>query len=82
MERHPWLAPFAVCVVVCTNAGVIIAVVGMLLWGLTTPMVDNDKVLAIVGPAFLGIIGSFNGIMGALGGFLVGKNSAKRDGVQ
>lgn len=50
-------------IVVACLATIIVAMVVTLLAGLFNPMVDNDKVFAILGPAFQTIIGAFVGIL-------------------
>ena len=52
-------------IVVCTLAAVMIAVISVMLIGLFDPRVDNDKVFAILGPAFQTIVGCFVGILGS-----------------
>lgn len=41
-----------------------VAVIGVLLAGLFDGAVDNDKIFAILGPAFQMIVGAFIGILG------------------
>lgn len=57
-------------IVVTTLAAVMVAVIGVMLAGLFDTRVDNDKVFAILGPAFQTIVGCFVGVLGsrALGG--------------
>lgn len=57
-------------VVVGTLAAVMVAMIGVLLVGLFDTRVDNDKILAILGPAFQTIVGCFVGVLGSrvLGG--------------
>lgn len=64
---------FIVRVVVPTLALVIIVVTLVLLAGLFSPKVDNDKILPIIGPAFQTIVGVFAGF---LGGYAVAKADA------
>lgn len=52
-------------VVTVTLAAVLVAVIGVLLAGLFDPLVDNDKVFAILAPAFQTIVGCFVGILGS-----------------
>lgn len=52
-------------IVVFTLAAVMAAVIMVLLLGLFDPRVDNDKVFAILGPAFQTIVGCFVGILGS-----------------
>ena len=54
---------------------VLVAVIGVLLAGLFNPIVDNDKIFAILGPAFQTIVGAFVGI---LSGMVI--NTKKPDG--
>ncbi len=56
-------SPFIFRVVVVTLATILVAVVGVLLAGLFHPGVDNDKILAIIGPAFQTVVGAFVGIL-------------------
>lgn len=51
-------------IVVSTLALVMIAVISVLLAGLFDAHVDNDKIFAILGPAFQMIVGAFIGILG------------------
>lgn len=53
----------ATAIVVVTLALVIIAVISVFLVGLFSPQVDNDKVFAILGPAFDTIVGAFVGVL-------------------
>lgn len=55
--------PFIYRVVTVTLATVIVAVAIALLYGLYDPKIDNDKVFAIIGPAFNTVIGAFVGIV-------------------
>jgi len=64
-------------IVVCTLASVLLAMVVVLLFGLFTPKVDNDKIFAIIGPAFEMIVGVFVGFLGAK--FSEAKSSVERD---
>ncbi len=65
-----------VYVIVAATLGlVLVAVIGVLLAGLFNPLVDNDKIFAILGPAFQTIVGAFVGI---LSGMVI--NSKKPDG--
>ncbi len=50
-------------IVVGVLASVIMAVIGVLLIGLFDTKVDNDKIFAILGPAFQTVIGCFVGIL-------------------
>lgn len=56
--------------VVLTLASVMVAMIAVLLIGLFDTRVDNDKILAIIGPAFQTIVGCFVGVLGSrvLGG--------------
>ena len=51
-------------VVTITLAVVILAVVAVMLYGLFDNRVDNEKVFAIIGPAFQTVVGAFVGILG------------------
>ena len=55
----------ATVAVVLREAAVMIAVISVMLIGLFDPQVDNDKVFAILGPAFQTIVGCFVGILGS-----------------
>lgn len=50
-------------VVVYSLAGIMMAVVIVLLIGLFDPVVDNDQILAIIGPAFQTVVGAFVGLL-------------------
>jgi hypothetical protein len=52
-------------IVVCTLAGVMVAVIAVLLIGLFNDRVDNDKIFAVLGPAFQTIVGCFVGVLGS-----------------
>jgi len=52
-------------IVVVTLAAVMVAVIAVLLVGLFDSRVDNDKVFAILGPAFQTIVGCFVGVLGS-----------------
>lgn len=51
-------------IVVTVLATVMLSVIAVLLIGLFDHRVDNDKVFAILGPAFQTIVGCFVGILG------------------
>jgi hypothetical protein len=51
--------------VVATLAGVMLAVIVVLLAGLFTSHVDNKEIFAILGPAFQTIVGCFVGVVGS-----------------
>lgn len=73
---HPMTDRQVVYVIVAATLGlVLVAVIGVLLAGLFNPLVDNDKIFAILGPAFQTIVGAFVGI---LSGMVI--NSKKPDG--
>lgn len=59
-------------ITVATLSAVVFAVVMVLLVGLFTNDVDNDKIFDIIGPAFSTVIGAF---VGLLGGLSLNKNS-------
>ena len=50
-------------IVICTLSSVIMAVIMVLLYGLFDSRVDNEKVFAILGPAFQTIVGCFVGVL-------------------
>lgn len=52
-------------IVVSTLASVMIAVIAILLIGLFDQRVDNDKIFAVLGPAFQTIVGCFVGVLGS-----------------
>lgn len=52
-------------IVVGTLALVMGAVIAVLLIGLFDARVDNDKIFAILGPAFQTIVGCFVGVLGS-----------------
>jgi hypothetical protein len=52
-------------IVVGTLASVMIAVIAILLIGLFDSRVDNDKIFAVLGPAFQTIVGCFVGVLGS-----------------
>ena len=50
-------------VVAYSLAMVMVAVVVVMLAGLFDPKVDNDKIFAIIGPAFQTVVGAFVGLL-------------------
>ena len=52
-------------IVVSTLAAVLVAVIAVMLAGLFDTRVDNDKIFAILGPAFQTIVGCFVGVLGS-----------------
>lgn len=52
-------------IVVLTLSMVLVAVIATLLIGLFNPLVDNEKIFAILGPAFQTIVGCFVGVLGS-----------------
>jgi hypothetical protein len=52
-------------IVVFTLAAVMISVIAILLIGLFDARVDNDKIFAVLGPAFQTIVGCFVGVLGS-----------------
>ncbi len=52
-------------IVVSVLAMVMLSVIAVLLIGLFDTRVDNDKVFAILGPAFQTIVGCFVGVLGS-----------------
>lgn len=52
-------------IVVGTLSLVLVAVISVMLAGLFDPLVDNDKIFAVLGPAFQTIVGCFVGILGS-----------------
>jgi uncharacterized membrane protein len=53
-------------VTVGTLACIVVAVVVVLMGGLFNPIVDNDKIFEIIGPAFSTVIGAFVGLLGGI----------------
>lgn len=53
------------CIVVGTLATVMMSVIAVLMFGLFDHRVDNDKIFAILGPAFQTIVGCFVGVLGS-----------------
>jgi uncharacterized membrane protein YraQ (UPF0718 family) len=51
-------------IVAGTLAAVLVAVIAVMLAGLFDDRVDNEKIFAILGPAFQTIVGCFVGILG------------------
>ena len=49
-----------------TLAIIVVAVVVVLMGGLFNPIVDNDKIFEIIGPAFSTVIGAFVGLLGGI----------------
>ena len=49
-----------------TLAIIVIAVVVVLMGGLFNPIVDNNKIFEIIGPAFSTVIGAFVGLLGGI----------------
>jgi hypothetical protein len=52
-------------IVACTLSSVMIAVIAVMLIGLFDARVENDKIFAVLGPAFQTIVGCFVGILGS-----------------
>ena len=63
-------------VTVGTLAIIVVAVVLVLMGGLFNPIVDNNKIFEIIGPAFSTVIGAF---VGLLGGISLNKADAKAE---
>jgi hypothetical protein len=53
-------------VTVGTLACIVVAVVLVLMGGLFNPVVDNNKIFEIIGPAFSTVIGAFVGLLGGI----------------
>ena len=51
-------------IVVTTLALVLVAVIGVMLAGLFDPLVDNEAIFKILGPAFKTVVGVFCGVLG------------------
>lgn len=58
-------ATFIYKTVVVTLATIIVAMVGVMLYGLFDVKIDNEQVFKIIGPAFQTVIGAFVGILSA-----------------
>lgn len=52
-------------IVVSALALVMVAVIAVMLIGLFDPRVDNEKIFAILGPAFQTVVGCFVGVLGS-----------------
>lgn len=50
-------------IVVISLSAIMVAVVIVLLAGLFNPAVNNDKIFAIIGPAFQTVVGAFVGLL-------------------
>lgn len=61
-------------IVVGTLAGVMVAVIAILLIGLFDARIDNKDIFSVLGPAFQTIVGCFVGLLG--GHALNGKSDA------
>lgn len=56
-------SPFIFRVVVVTLAAILVSVIGVMLIGLFNPLVDNDEIFKILGPAFQTVVGAFVGVL-------------------
>jgi hypothetical protein len=63
---------YVITLVATSLSVVILAMVGVMLYGLFHTSVDNEKVFELIGPAFQTIIG---GMIGILSGIKLGKES-------
>ena len=72
---NPRDTTFVIWTTALTLATVILIVAFALAKGLYDPHVDNDKIFAVIGPAFNIVIGCFVGILSALGGYAFGQRS-------
>lgn len=68
------LIKIIVLIVVVTLAIICMGVVAVLLEGLFVKDIENEKIFAIIGPAFNTVIGAF---VGLLGGLSIGKSKCK-----
>lgn len=66
---------FTFRVVLCTLAGVIVAMVCAMMYGLFDSRVDNHEIFTIIGPAFNVIIGCF---VGVISGIYIRKDDAPK----
>ncbi len=55
-----------ILIVVCTLSLICVGMIAVLLHGLFDNGVDNEKIFAIIGPAFNTVIGAFVGLLGGL----------------
>ena len=61
----PPVVPLIYMIVVCTLAIVLLAVIIVMLAGLFNPIVDNEAIFEILGPAFQTVVGVFCGVLGS-----------------
>jgi len=61
----PPVVPLIYMIVVCTLALVLLAVIIVMLAGLFDPIVDNEAIFKILGPAFQTVVGVFCGVLGS-----------------
>ncbi len=54
---------FVFRVVVVTLAAILMSMIAVMLAGLFDPIVDNEAIFAILGPAFQTVVGAFVGIL-------------------
>ena len=54
---------YIILVATYSLVAVVIAMIGMFVWAVVDPNVDDNAVFAIVGPAFQTIIGGFIGLI-------------------
>ena len=66
MQEDKRLIYWIFTITVGTLAIIVASVVAVLMAGLFNPTVDNDKIFAIIGPAFNTVIGAFVGLLGGL----------------
>lgn len=50
-------------VIAISLGAIVVGIVAVLLAGLFNPTVDNDKIFAIIGPAFQTVVGAFVGLL-------------------
>jgi hypothetical protein len=81
MERHPRLLVYCVGLIVTTLCIVVLCVVLAMIKGMfSAGEVEDKDIFALLGPAFLTIIGSFGTITAALGAYFAGKEAGKNQG--
>lgn len=70
---------FVMIVATISLVAVVMAMCWMFIYAILDPTVDDEKVFAIVGPAFQTIVGGF---IGLITGIQVGKNIGENDAIE
>lgn len=70
---------FVMIVATISLVAVVMAMCWMFIYAILDPTVDDEKVFAIVGPAFQTIVGGF---IGLITGIQVGKNIGENDATE